>query len=402
MRDFIICNRYLPKNSALKTNLYINGFSSVSALGIAEDEVWSAYQNPKAYFQRKKFGNNEYWVCPVSEETKEQIKLLKNEKKAYQYLDNSVLFAILASRKLAENLEKVAGFPLENTGINLGSSRGATQLFEQYHQAFLATGSVPSRTSPTTTLGNLSSWVAQDLGTTGAVISHSITCSTALHGVLNAAAWLQAGMASSFIVGGSEAPLTPFTLAQLEALKLYSNVQEKLACRSLDFKKQSNTLVLGEAASVFALSIQSENAVAQISGLGFANEQIQHSIAISSNAKCFQDSMKMALTNAGLKQVDALIMHAPGTIKGDEAELNAVQKVFHKTPFLTTNKWKIGHMYAASGAMSLELALLMLQHQQCIPNPFYKNAEIPQEINHIMVNAVGFGGNAVSLIISKL
>ncbi|WP_188458402.1 beta-ketoacyl synthase N-terminal-like domain-containing protein [Psychroflexus planctonicus] len=386
----------------MKKDLYINGFASVSALGISASEVWEAYQNPRAYFKRRKHVEKEYWVSPVSAKVKVEAELLKSEKKTYQYLDESVLFAILASRKLKKNLAKSSDFPLNNTGVNLGSSRGATQLFEQHHQEFLETGSVASRTSPTTTLGNLSSWVAQDLGTSGAVISHSITCSTALHGILNAAAWLQSGMATSFIVGGTEAPLTPFTLAQLEALKLYSNLNEKFPCHSLNFNKQSNTLVLGEAASVFALSTQSENAVARISGLGFANEQIKHSIAISSDAKCFQDSMKMALTDARLKQVDAIIMHAPGTIKGDEAELNAIQNVFEKTPFLTTNKWKIGHTYAASGAMSLELALLMLQHQECIPNPFYKNAEIPQEINHIMVNAVGFGGNAVSLIISKL
>lgn len=392
----------MSKIFALKKDLYINGFASVSALGISASEVWEAYQNPRAYFKLRKHGEKEYWISPVSAKVKIEAELLKSEKKAYQHLDESVLFAILATRKLSENLEKFGSFPLKNTGINLGSSRGATQLFEQHHQEFLETGSVASRTSPTTTLGNLSSWVAQDLGTSGAVISHSITCSTALHGILNAAAWLQSGMATSFIVGGTEAPLTPFTLAQLEALKLYSSLNEKFPCHSLNFNKQSNTLVLGEAASVFALSTQSENAVARISGLGFANEQIKHSIAISSDAKCFQDSMKIALTDAGLKQVDAIVMHAPGTIKGDEAELNAIQNVFDKTPFLTTNKWKIGHTYAASGAMSLELALLMLQHQECTPNPFYKNAEIPQEINHIMVNAVGFGGNAVSLIISKL
>lgn len=386
----------------MKTSLFINGFASVSALGTSATEVRSAYLNQQAYFKRSAFGEKEYWVSAVSPKAKIEVALLKNETKAYQHLDDSVLFAILASRKLKEDLTKSPNFPIDNAGVNLGSSRGATQLFEQHYQEFLQTGSVASRTSPTTTLGNLSSWVAQDLGASGAVISHSITCSTALHGVLNAAAWLQSGMAKGFIVGGTEAPLTPFTLAQLEALKLYSNLDEKFPCRSLDFNKQKNTLVLGEAASVFALSTQSEKAVAQISGMGFANEQIKHSIAISSDAKCFQDSMKMALDDANLKEVDAIVMHAPGTIKGDEAELKAVQKVFPTIPFLTTNKWKIGHTYAASGAMSLELALLMLQHQECIANPFFKNAETPTKINHIMINAVGFGGNAVSLIISKL
>ena len=32
--------------------------------------------------------------------------------------------------------------------------------------------------SPTTTLGNISSWVAYDLGLDGVTLSHSITCST--------------------------------------------------------------------------------------------------------------------------------------------------------------------------------------------------------------------------------
>ena len=51
--------------------------------------------------------------------------------------------------------------------------------------------------------------------------------------------------------------------------------------------------------------------------------------------------------------------------------------------------------------MSLEMAVLMLQHQELILNPFYKNNHRPKSINHIMINAVGFGGNAVSIIISK-
>ena len=67
-------------------------------------------------------------------------------------------------------------------------------------------------------------------------------------------------------------------------------------------------------------------------------------------------------------------MHAPGTIKGDSSEINAINKVFcNKTPFLTTNKWKLGHTFGTSGLLSLELAVLMLQHQKAIEVPFAKN-----------------------------
>lgn len=385
----------------MKNNVYINGFASISSLGSTGEEIWNAYQDNEVLFKKRMFNHEKYWVSPVSDEVEKELKLLKAEKKTYRDLDKSVLLAILASRLLINNLKQNEQFSFKNTGVNLGSSRGATGLFEMHHKEFLSSGLLPSQTSPSTTLGNLSSWVAQDIGTTGAVISHSITCSTALHGILNAVAWLTSGMASSFIVGGAEAPLTSFTIAQLVALKLYSTKTKKKACHSLDFHKKANTLVLGEAASVFALSTNSEKSIAKILGLGFANEEIKHSISISADAICFQKSMKMALQDASLTKVDVIIMHAPGTVKGDKAELKAIEKTFSNPPFLTTNKWKIGHTYGASGAMSLEMALLILQHQKCISNPYYANTEIPLEINSVMVNAVGFGGNAVSVIVGK-
>ena len=372
---------------------------SISALGSSSEEVWQAYQLPQICFQKKTFSQDEFWVAPISEAIEEEINVLQQSNASYARLDRTVLFAILSSRKVMEG----ANISSEAMGINLGSSRGATGLFESHHRTFLETGRVPTRTSPTTTLGNIASWVAQDLQSQGPVLSHSITCATALQSIVNGVAWLQAGMADTFLVGGSEAPLTPFTIAQMEALKLYSKKEENLPCESMNFNKKSNTLVLGEAASVCILERGvSENTMAIISGIGYATETLSHSISITPDAQCFQRSMKMALKNAKLKTVDVVVMHAPGTVKGDIAEKKAIDKVFvTDTPFLTTNKWIIGHTFGASGAMSLEMALLMLQHQEVIHNPFYLQNYTPNVINHIMINAVGFGGNAVSIIVAK-
>jgi 3-oxoacyl-(acyl-carrier-protein) synthase len=49
---------------------------------------------------------------------------------------------------------------------------------------------------------------------------------------------------------------------------------------------------------------------------------------------------------------------------------------------------------------SLELAVLMLQHQMSIETPFYKNEIVNKPLKNILINAVGFGGNAVSIIVS--
>ena len=111
--------------------------------------------------------------------------------------------------------------------------------------------------------------------------------------------------------------------------------------------------------------------------------------------------MAMAIGTIELEAIDVIVMHAPGTLKGDTSEHNAIKQVFKdKIPALTSNKWKIGHTLGASGGLSLELAINMLQQQQFVPIPFLKDQKYPNKINKILVNAVGFGGNAVSLLVS--
>ena len=208
-------------------------------------------------------------------------------------------------------------------------------------------------------------------------------------------------MSDQFLVGGSEAANTKFTVSQMEALKIYSSSKNDYPCKSLAFNKTQNTMVLGEGAAIFCLEKNPKKHVAKIVGYGFATEIVNHNVSISTNADCFQRSMNMALKGLNKSEVDAVVMHAPGTIKGDLSELNAIKAVFGTNlPCLTSNKWKIGHALGASGAFSLEMAILMLQHQKFIESPFHKNKKQPKQLKNILVNAVGFGGNAVSLLIS--
>lgn len=167
-------------------------------------------------------------------------------------------------------------------------------------------------------------------------------------------------------------------------------------------EKTVNSMVLGEAASVFCLEqgIQ-KSALAIIRGIGYATEPLKHNISISTNADCFQRSMKMALNDLDPKEVDVIVMHAPGTIKGDSSEFNAIKKVFgNDYPALTSNKWIIGHSLGASGGMSLEMAIMMMKHQDFIEVPFGSFSKRPRQIDRVMINAVGFGGNAVSILLS--
>ena len=395
----------------MKQVIAITGISAISATG-ADTSLLGNKGDHNLSFD----SSLNAWVGKLPADVLQLIEEIREENRNYQALDASVLYAIYVSRKAIAS----AGWDFSNDfGINIGSSRGATQLFEKYYSAFLENGKSETLASPTTTLGNISSWVAQDLQNEGPDISHSITCSTALHSLLNGVAWLQSGMCDKFMVGGSEAALTPFTIAQMRGMKTYSRAENDslYPCLALDLDKAENTMVLGEGAASVCLEIGIKpTALAYVVGVGYATEKLKHAVSISAEATCFQKSMKMALEDAyatgdstsisstekHTSSIDAIVMHAPGTQLGDSSEFKAIQALFgDNLPLLTTNKWKIGHTFGASGLLSLDLAVKMLQSQQYEEVPFISPQAKQKEIKNILVNAVGFGGNAVSILLRK-
>lgn len=385
----------------MSTPVSILSIASFSPLGVTPQEVWENYLTANTLIHDIELGGRTVPAAALNASQEAAVAALKASEPKYESLDNSVLYSLLASRAAVTAAGWAEG---DVFGINIGSSRGATDLFEKHHVEFLETGKTAIQASPATTLGNISTWVAQDLKSTGPEISHSITCSTALHALLNGVAWLRAGMADKFLVGGSEAPLTPFTIAQMRAMKIYSTAGGDYPCRAFDFDKKQNTMVLGEGAASACLELgKKPNALAYIEGIGYATEMLKHSVSISDDAECMQKSMRMALKDTPLDEVDAIVMHAPGTIKGDQTEYTAIRQLFgDRLPLLTTNKWKIGHTFGASGLLSLEFAVHMLQNDHFIGVPFVNPAERTNKpLRKILVNAVGFGGNAVSVLVSK-
>ena len=383
----------------MQTQISIVGMGSISPLGHERHEVWQSYLSEGHLLSNKVVSNTLFAVGALRTEALSQIALLQQESPKYKDLDPTVLYAMYAARQaLCE-----AGWPTDKDfGVNIGSSRGATTLFEQYHAQYLAQGKTTPLASPTTSLGNIASWVMQDAKGKGVAISHSITCSTALHALVNAVAWLHADMAEAFLIGGSEAALTPFTLAQMKALKMYGDAAAPYPSQPLLSSKEKSTMVLGEGAAVFALEKgSSPHALATIRGIGYASEPITHPVAISADAQALRRSMQQALEGIDPAEVDVVIPHATGTLKGDQAEYLALAEVFGTNlPLLTSHKWKIGHTFAASGALAMEMAILMLQQQHFLPIP-YLPATPERPLKNILINATGFGGNAVSVLISK-
>ncbi|WP_187261607.1 beta-ketoacyl synthase N-terminal-like domain-containing protein [Pontibacter beigongshangensis] len=397
-------------NLTQKEYIVIRGYGSLSSMGHGSETVAGAYRRGQPAFQMQDHVGMPTPVAALPSATEAALRMLAQEKKAYQALDRSVLMAILAGRQAVA----AAGWASENEiAVNIGSSRGATGLFEQYVQEFQQTGTVPSHTSPVTTLGNVSSWVAQDLGCSGATLSHSVTCSTGIQAIANAFAWLKSGMAARFLAGAAEAPLTPFTIAQMKAIGIYTpEAGVPFPCRPHN-AEQKNTFVLGEGAAVFALERATATALATsgsgavlIEAVGFGFETIGSKTGISRDGANFKKAMQDALQKAdSTEPIDLVIMHAPGTIAGDAAEWQALLSVFgeENMPAIASTKWLTGHTLGASACLSMEYALHVLQQQEVLSFPYATRITtgVARQINRILITAAGFGGNAAALLLRR-
>ncbi len=389
--------------------IVISGSSSASALGFEDSTIIQNYKNEDAIFSNFNCCNNVYPVGKIHLECENALNLLISKDIKFKKIDKTSLLGIIVAQKAFNNANW--NITNEQIGINFGSSRGATQLYEQLHKDFIENNcnNVPLLTSPLTTLGNISSEIADYLSLDGIQINTSVTCSTSLQAIANAFAWIRSGMLNKFIVGGSEAAITPFTIAQVEALGIYTTQKnDKYPCRPLsECEKPKNSFVLGEGAAAFCIEKYNENIQkkhAVIESIGFSFVKPPSFTGINEDGGPLYNSIKMALDNQISKEpIDLILMHAPGTVKGDNAEYNAISRLFnHYSPDLYSNKWKIGHTYAAAAAINLHLATLLFNNDMSLNIPFPSKLRLnKKKYNKILINTTGFGGNAISVIVSN-
>jgi 3-oxoacyl-[acyl-carrier-protein] synthase II len=414
----------VPSEQPRDEHIYITGLGTISAMGCDTKSVRDAYHTGEPRIRPREYNGKPTPVGALSDAAERELQAFLDENPRYAELDRTVHLALFAARRAA----KRAGWRSSDAGgVMIGSSRGATGLLERHHAEFLRNpgGKMNPLASPTTTLGNISNWVAQELGTNGPTGEMSSTCSTSTYAIGTALAWIRGRMSRRFIAGGAEAPLTDFTLAQMRALRIYSrDVESPYPCRPCASDAgRRNTMVLGEGAGIVAVEYLDEDEVerradrarsergtppgtplARIAGAGFSVEPIETNTGLSEEGDSLRRAMRQALALSRLETVDCIVTHTPGTALGDRAELNAIRRLFgdRQLPVLTSNKWLLGHTLGASGVLAIEYALCILRTQHWAEYPYpvpFTNHE--RQIRSVMVNSVGFGGNAGSLILVR-
>ena len=263
--------------------------------------------------------------------------------------------------------------------------------------------------------GSVTEIIAAKLGLTGYMTTISTACSSSANTISYGARLIKNDILDVVVAGGADA-LAKFTLNGFNTLMIL----DKEFCKPFD--EHRNGLNLGEGAAYVVLvsekvaSTMTKPLYCKLSGYNNSNDAY-HQTASSPEGTGSYLAMQRALQKAALKPSDIsyINLHGTGTPNNDSAEGTAVKRVFDPSyPPMSSTKSFTGHTLGASGAIEAVFSILAIKHGIIYPNlrfetqmqDFSFSPETrflkDQQINHVMSNSFGFGGNCTSLIFSKI
>lgn len=343
-------------------------------------------------------------MASLSEEAEKAVSMLLTNRKI-RLLDRVCHLAIVAARQAVNEIDREQ--EIAAWGVVMGSARGASRSLELTCQEYMYRKELSPYSSPTTTLGVLGATVGRDLGCTGMALTLSTTCTTSLSAVGVACMMLGSHTVPGVVVGSSEASNSDFMLEMLKAGRvLYNGEADSLPHRSFCTDRQG--MVLGEGA--YSLAIEQDrgqSAYGYIVGFGSALESGTLS-GVSRKGKALSLAVSRALkdANVDIEDVDFIVGHGSATKQGDASELEALRTVFGAPhPPIVSHKWMTGHLLSASAGVSIGLALDHLGRQDLVMPPLQSdlldNRALPKTLEICLVVALGFGGYASAVVISR-
>ncbi len=245
----------------------------------------------------------------------------------------------------------------------------------------------------------------------GIINTINTACSSSANAIMYGARLIKSGRANRAIVGGCDS-LAKFTINGFNALHILSNHP----CAPFD--EARNGLNLGEAAAFLVLekeeTLAGKKIYAELTGYCNANDAY-HPSSLSETGDGPYNAMEGALKMAGLlpTDIDFINAHGTGTENNDLVESVAMQRLFERVPAFASSKANTGHTLGAAGALEAVYSILNLQNQEIYPGLNWKQPIAAMglqpvtvyrqmQLNHVMSNSFGFGGNCSSLVFSKV
>lgn len=409
----------------LKRRVGVTGLGLVTPLGIGVEKTWQALCAGQSGVGRiTRFDTSDFPV-QIAAEVKDFDPAAYIEKKEVKKMDTFIHYAIAASlMSMEDSGYKISPDNADRVGVYVGSGIGGLQAIEEWHQILMDKG--PRRITPffiPMTIINLASGqIAIRIGARGPNSCAVTACATGNNCIGDAFRIIQRGDADVMIAGGSEAAITPLSVAGFAASRALSTRNDAPQQASRPFDRERDGFVLGEGAGVLWLEeIESARrrgakVYAEIVGYGMTADAY-HITSPPDDGSGAARCMHLTLADAGLSpsQVDYVNAHATSTF-ADKIETLAIKKVFgeHARKLaVSSTKSMTGHLLGAAGGIEAVFSVLAIDRGVIPPTINYENPDpecdldyVPNKarkanVKTVLSNSFGFGGTNACLIFKK-
>jgi 3-oxoacyl-(acyl-carrier-protein) synthase len=399
----------------LKDRVYVAGIGVISAIGDSVAETLKSFQNHRSGIGPITYLDTIHAGSLPAGEVKFSNQDLLDRTSSKKQISRTALLGIYAAQQSVTSTG-ISDLKKWRTGLISATTVGGMDRTENFFKDFVQD---PARGKLHDVVdhecGSSTELIADALGINGFISTINTACSSSVNSIILGARMIRHGLLDVAIAGGADA-LTKFTLNGFNSLMIL----DKEPCRPFDSKR--NGLNLGEGAGFLVLISEevagSEKINSDIFISGYANtNDAFHQTASSPEGRGSFAAMKESLNVSGLttEDIDYINLHGTGTVNNDQSEGTAITRLFgNNIPKLSSTKSFTGHTLGACGGIEAVFSVMAIKEGCVFPNLRFSlpmselRTMIPQtvfqsglNINHVMSNSFGFGGNCSSIIFSR-
>ena len=406
----------------MRNKVVITGIGVISPIGNNKEDFLSSLKNGTNGIEKISLFNTEDFSVKIAGESNIILED-KFSNKELNKIDRFTAFSILAAEEAVKQSNLESHSSKENIGVIVGSGIGGIRTFEEQHKRMLKH---PRKVSPYFIPSMISDIAAGHIsikyGFKGINYGVVSACATGSHSIGDAYRQIKYGDAEIILAGGSEAPITPMSMAGFTNMKaLTKNPDINQACRPFDLNRDG--FVMGEGSGILVLESEqsaiNRNApiLCEIIGYG-ATADAYHLTTPAPEGSGASRAMEIALkeNNTNYKDIDYINAHGTSTLFNDKNETAAIKNTFKehsKNISISSTKSMTGHLLGAAGAIEAIASILTINNSFIPPTINYKNPDpdcdlsytpnkpIKKDVNYAISNTFGFGGHNASLIFKK-
>tara|TARA_X000000950_G_scaffold108786_1_gene137141 strand:+ start:235 stop:1485 length:1251 start_codon:yes stop_codon:yes gene_type:complete len=353
-------------------------------------------------------------------------KSLFLEPKDLKRNDRFIQYGLLAAKMAIEDagLINLTDEEKLRVGVSVGSGIGGLETI--YNGSLTINSKKNKKLSPffipSSLVNLLSGQISIKYGYKGPNHSVVTACATGAHSIGDSGEFIKRGAADVMIAGGSEAAVCKLGIAGFCAARsLSTSYNDRPNEASRPWDKDRDGFVMGEGSGIIVLEEMEHakrrgaNIYAELVGYGMSGDA-HHITSPSEDGDGGFRAMKEALTMAKIpsEHVNYINAHGTSTKKGDEIELNAIQKLFKHNIFVSSTKSSIGHLLGAAGSVESIFSIMSI-NKKILPatlnlqNPIETSnvnlipiTPLEKKINYVLSNSFGFGGTNTALLFKSI